>query len=209
MQTSLYGATGRAGSRILAELILRGHAVTAVTRDINAKPPERKGIDWTCDDLSDVEHIRKTIAGAQAVVSAYAAPPDAPGELKRVCLRLAEAVTVTNSRLIIVGGAGVLQVVPGVTLLQSGRLPPEWRPLAQAHADALAALRATAANWTYISPAALFDPGERTGDYRISENTLLMDASGQSRISMEDYAIAVVDEIETPRHIRSSFAVAW
>jgi uncharacterized protein len=96
-----------------------------------------------------------------------------------------------------------------VTLLDSGTLPPEWVPMASAHSKALACLRQTPIGWTYISPAAFFEPGARTGAYRTSERTLLTDNKGESRISMEDFAIALVDELEQAAHLRGNFAVAW
>jgi putative NADH-flavin reductase len=123
---------------------------------------------------------------------------------------LAAAVEASRTpRLFVVGGAGVLEVAPGLTLLDSGKLPPEWVPLAAAHSKALARLRQTSIDWTYLSPAALFEPGERTGSYRTSARSLLFNEAGESRISMEDYAIALVDELEHPKHPRDSFAVAW
>jgi putative NADH-flavin reductase len=209
MRVVLYGATGRAGSRILQELRRRGHRVTGVTRDGKA-PSDFSDVDWKVDDLSSADRIAKTIEGADALVSAYAPPPDATDSLVGVCERLAEAVARGGSgRLLVVGGAGVLKVAPGVTLIESGKLPPEWMPIAVSHARALEALRASHADWTYISPAAFFEPGERTGSYRASKDTLLTDAQGESRISMEDYAIAMVDEMERGSHRRESFAVGW
>lgn len=141
MQVGLYGATGRAGSRILDELLRRGHQVIAVKRD-GQMPPYSAEIVWKTDDLSRVPNVVNIIRGADAVVSAYAAPSDDSGALVGVCERLAEAVRISGvARLIVVGGGGVLQVAPGITLLDSGKLPPEWVPMAAAHAKALAALK--------------------------------------------------------------------
>ena len=209
MRVVVYGATGRAGSRILQELLRRGHEVVGVAR--SSEPTKPSGsTKWQTDDLSDVQHIARVVRDADAVVSAYAPSPDATDKLVGVCERLAEAVEQAGvPRLLVVGGAGVLKVAPGITLIQSGKLPPEWVPIAVSHEKALAKLRSTAINWTYLSPAAMFEPGKRTGHYRSSKDTLLTDAAGESRISMEDYAIAMVDELEEPRHHRDSFAVAW
>jgi uncharacterized protein len=141
MQVALYGATGRAGSRILEELLRRGHQVVAVKRD-RTTPTSSAEIVWRTDDLSVVPKIVNTIRGTNAVVSAYAAPSGDSDALVGVCERLAEAVAVSGvARLIVVGGAGVLQVAPGITLLDSGKLPPEWVPMAAAHVKALAALK--------------------------------------------------------------------
>lgn len=217
MNVALYGATGRAGSCILQELVRRGHQVIAVQREAELRASS-EGVTWVRGDLSQVsgtpeaicETICETIRGADAVVSAYAPPVDATDELIGVCQRLAEAVAQTGvARLLVVGGAGVLLVAPGVTLLASGKLPPEWVPIASSHAKALAALEHTPIDWTYLSPAAMFEPGERTGHYRVAQDTLLANEAGESRISMEDYAIALVDELEQKNHPHGRFAVAW
>jgi uncharacterized protein len=205
----LYGATGRAGSRILEELVRRGHHVVAVKREEPA-PPSSASTTWKIDDLSRVPMIAAILHGADAVVSAYAAPVNDSDALLGVCQRLAAAAEQSHvPRLLVVGGAGVLEVAPGVTLLESGKLPPEWVPMAAAHAKALAWLREAPVNWTYISPAAFFEPGERTGVYRTAKQSLLVNQVGESRISMEDYAIALVDELERGAYQRASFAVGW
>jgi putative NADH-flavin reductase len=209
MRVALYGATGRTGSRILQELVRRKYHVIAVVRDGQA-PQASTNTTWKTDDLSQVPQIVDVVRGADAVISAYAAPQYDSDALVGVCERLAEAVEVSRvPRLLVVGGAGVLEVSPGVTLLDSGRLPSAWVPMASAHSKALARLRQMPIDWTYISPAALFEPGERTGTYRTSKQTLLMDQKGESRISMEDFAIALIDELEQGKHLRASYAVAW
>ena len=181
----------------------------AVQRD-GQPPASTAEVTWVNGDLSQVPRIAETIHGADAVISAYAPPADATDELVGVCQRLAAAVAQSGvARLLVVGGAGVLFVAPGVTLLASGKLPSAWVPIAASHARALAALEQTSIDWTYLSPAAMFDPGERTGHYRVSKDTLLSNEAGESRISMEDYAIAMVDELEQPKHRRARFAVAW
>lgn len=209
MLVTLYGSTGRTGSRILEELGRRNHDVVAVVKDGQGRQAS-PGITWKTDDLSQVQKIAKVIRGTDAVISAYAAPENDSDALIEVCDRLAKAVEIARvPRLLVVGGAGVLEVSPGVTLLDSGRLPPEWVPMASAHSRALTRLRQTPIGWTYISPAAFFEPGLRTGAYRTSERTLLTDKKGESRISMEDFAIALVDELEHAEHLRGNFAVAW
>lgn len=209
MRVALYGATGRAGSRILQELVQRGHHVAAMARE-TPKAPSTAGVEWKIDDLSDVQQIADNIRGSDAVISAYAPPAENTGALVGVCERLARAVAQSHvPRLLVVGGAGTLEVAPGVTLLQSGMLPAEWVAIATAHSQTLEALQATSIDWTYVAPAAMFEPGERTGTYRTESTRLLSDAKGESRISMEDYALAMVDELERPAHHRERFAVAW
>lgn len=209
MRVVIFGATGRAGSRILQELLRRRHQIIAVARDAQpSRPPD--GVEWKVDDLSTVQHIVETIRGADAVVSAYAPPGTSTDDLVGVCQRLAKAVDLSGvPRMLVVGGAGPLKVAPGITLIQSGKLPQEWVPIAVSHQKALLALQGTSVDWTYISPGAFFEPGERTGRYRTSKDTLITNEQGDSRISMEDYAIALVDELEAPNHRRDSFAVGW
>jgi|KBSMisStaDraftv2_1062788.scaffolds.fasta_scaffold767779_1 putative NADH-flavin reductase len=208
MNVVLYGATGKSGIRILTELLSRGHNVTAVARKLIGIPANVKTAK---DDLSDVNKIAAIISGADAVVSAYAPPQDDTDQLLGVTEREIDAVRKAGKtiRLIVVGGAGSLEVAPGVTVLQSGHLPAEWVPIATSHAKALALLKASDINWTYFSPAGFFEPGTRTGKFRLGTDQLISDAEGNSRISMEDYAIALVDELEKPAHQRARFTIGY
>jgi len=207
MKVILYGATGNVGKRILSELTQRGHKVTAVARNVSAVPT---GVDARQDDLSSVDRIASIIAGADAVVSAYGPPPDDTDQLVAVTERQIAAVRKAgNVRLIVVGGAGSLEVAPGVSLLASGHLPAAWVPIATSHDKALKLLQSSDINWTYFSPAAYFEPGERTGKFRLGTNELISHAKGESRISMEDYAIALVDELEKPAHERARFSIGY
>jgi putative NADH-flavin reductase len=209
MRIALCGATGRAGSRILGELLKRGHRVTALVRQAGSLE-QGAGVSVVVDDLSDAEQTANSIRGADAFVSAYAHPAEDVDELARVTGRMVEATARSGvERFLMVGGAGSLEVAPGVTLLQSGKLPSEWVPIAAAHARALAVLRDSAINWTSLCPAAYFDPGERTGRFRVGTDNLVVDARGDSHISMEDHAIAMVDELEDPQHSRARFSVGY
>ncbi len=207
MKIVLYGATGNAGSRILQELVSRGHEVTAAVRH-----PEKlaAGVTAKQDDLSDVEKTAEIVKGADAVVSAYGPPHTDTDQLISATERLVAAVRKAQvPRLIVVGGAASLEVAPGVTLLASGHLPAPWVPIATSHAKTLAMLKQSDINWTYFSPAAFFEPGTRTGKFRLRTTALISDDKGQSRISMEDYAIALVDELENPKHLRSQFTIGY
>jgi uncharacterized protein len=208
MNVVLYGATGKSGIRILTELLSRGHNVTAVARKPIGIPANVKTVK---DDLSDVNKIAAIISGADAVVSAYAPPQDDTDQLLGVTERQIEAVRKAGKsiRLIVVGGAGSLEVAPGVSILQSGHLPAEWVPIATSHEKALALLKASDINWTYFSPAGFFEPGTRTGKFRLGTDQLISDAEGNSRISMEDYAIALVDELEKPAHQHARFTIGY
>jgi uncharacterized protein len=200
MKIVLYGATGHAGSRILAELVRRGHTVKAISRHAKEKIPAA-GVTTVDDDMSDVGRMAEAIKGSDAVVSAYAPPQNDTDQLVGVTERLVEAVEKNGGpRLVVVGGAGSLLVAPGVTLRASGHLPPEWVPIVDSHIKVLENLKKSSIDWTYFSPAAFFEPGERTGKFRLGKDDLIADERGNSRISMEDYAIALVDELEKPQH---------
>ncbi|HEY2860346.1 MAG TPA: NAD(P)-dependent oxidoreductase [Terracidiphilus sp.] len=207
MKVVLYGATGNSGSRILRELTFRGHDVTAVARNAGKIPA---GVRSVSDDLSNADRIAEIVIGSDAVVSAYMPPPDDTDQLVTVTQRLIDGVKKANGpRLIVVGGAASLEVAPGVTLLSSGHLPKEWEPIATSHAKALEVLKASDINWTYFSPAGFFEPGERTGKFRLGKDQLVTDDRGNSRISFEDYAVALVDELEKPAHERARFTIGY
>jgi uncharacterized protein len=209
MNVVLYGGTGKAGSRILNELLSRGHQVKAVVRD-TAKLPQRERLTIEAGDLSDIDAITRAVKGADAVISAYAPPMDAVEELVAVTKHLADAVkTAAGTRLLVVGGAGSLEVAPGVQLEDTPSFPEAWRPIALAHRGALQVLKSSDANWTYLSPAAFFEPGERTGKFRLGKDNLIANENGDSRISMEDYAIALVNELEKPEHLCQRFSVGY
>jgi uncharacterized protein len=220
MKIVLYGATGRAGSRILTELLARRHAVVAVVRNLDEDPDRlapNRSLTVVEGDLSSVEEIAERIGGAQVVVSAYGPPAEKSEELIGVTKREIAAVQQVSQlassghapRLVVVGGAASLEVAPGVTLESTKDFPAEFRPIAQAHGKALELLRASSIDWTYLSPSAFFEPGPRTGKFRLGQDELLTAADGKSWISMEDYAIALVDELEQPQHRRQRFTVGY
>ncbi|MBV8851967.1 MAG: NAD(P)H-binding protein, partial [Sinobacteraceae bacterium] len=191
------------------ELVSRGHQVIAIARD-PARVPHNAEVIVKQDDLSEPKRIAAAIDGADAVISAYAPPQDKPEEIVDVTHRQVEAFNYgLKARLIVVGGAGGLNVAPDVSLIDSGYLPAAYLPIATAHVDALNVLRDSKIDWTYLAPAADFSPGERTGRFRLGRDELIADAQQQSRISMEDYAVALVDELETPKHRRQRFSVGY
>ena len=207
MKVVLYGATGNSGQLILQELTRRGHQATAVARDTSKLP---SAVNAVKDDLSSVDTIASIIAGADVVVSAYAPPQDNTDALLGVTEREIAAVKKAGkARLIVVGGAGLLEVAPGVTLIASGYLPEAYIPIATSHEKALGILKASDINWTYFSPAGYFEAGERTGKFRLGTTNLIANEKGESRISFADYAIALVDEIETPAHERGQLSIGY
>ena len=210
MKVALYGASGKSGSRILKELVSRGHQVIAIARDPSRVPQSAPKVVIKQDDLSEPKQIAAAIDGAEAVISAYAPPQEKPEEIVGVTQRQVDAFNYgLKARLIVVGGAGGLNVAPGVSLVDSGYLPEAYLPIAKAHVRALNVLRDSTIDWTYLAPAADFSPGERTGKFRLGKDELIADAQQQSRISMEDYAVALVDELEQPRHRRQRFSVGY
>ena len=209
MHIALYGATGKSGSRILTELLSRGHQVTAIVRN-PAKLAAQPGLTVVEGDVSSASTIAAKIEGVDAVVSAYGPPPDDTDQLLPVTEHFIEAVKEAGTpRFIVVGGAGSLEVAPGVTVIESGHIPAEWLPIAVSHAKVLKLLQKSTINWTYFSPAGFFVPGERTGKFRLGTNQLIANEQGDSRISLEDYAIALVDELEKPQHERERFTIGY
>jgi uncharacterized protein len=170
---------------------------------------DKPGVTAKTDELSNVDKIAEIIKGADAVVTAYQPPADKTDALIDVTKRQIEAVKKVGGRLVVVGGAGLLEVAPGTTLIKSGYLPAEYLPIATSHEKALGVLKASDIDWTYLSPAAYFVPGERTGKFRLGTKELVSDAKGESKISFADYAIALVDELEKPAHRKASFSVAY
>ena len=209
MNVVLFGASGRAGSRVLQELLARGHHVTAAVRD-PSKFSAPTSVTVKQDDLSDPHHTASVLRGADAAISAYAPPHDDTDALVGVTVRQVAAVREAGvKRLIVVGGAGGLEVAPGVSLIASGHLPAPWLPIANSHVKAVEALRASDVDWTYVAPAAYFEPGTRTGMFRVGTDQLISKSDGESRISMEDYAIALVDELEQGKHRRARMSVGY
>ena len=211
MKIVLFGATGMVGSRILQELISRGHQVTAVVRNVDGVA-SNPNVVAVAGDILDSGQVAGSVKGADAVVTAYSpgTDPNGIGKLVDATRSLIAGLKQAGvRRVLMVGGAGSLNVAPGVTLIDSGHLPAEWMPIAVAHRDALAVLRESGLDWTSLCPAAFIQPGERTGKFRLGENDLLVDESGASRISAEDYAIAMVNEVEEPRFLRKRFTAAY
>jgi putative NADH-flavin reductase len=203
MKVALIGASGNVGTRILAELLNRGHEVTGVVRHPEKLSPQ-DGLNAKRGDVNDGAVLAELLAGHDAVISAVkfqsADPQSLIGAVKSASVK----------RLLVVGGAGSLEVSPGVQLVDTPDFPEAYKPEALAGRDFLNVLRGERElDWTFLSPSALFVPGERTGKFRLGTERLLVSASGESMISMEDYAIALVDELETPRHSRQRFTVGY
>ena len=209
MNVVLYSATGMIGSRILKELISRGHCITAVVRD-PSKVPAHPAVATLKGDIFDADDIAAKTIGADAVVSAYGPGTGDVNDLVKATRSLIAGLHKADTRrLIFVGGAGSLHVAPGVDLIDSGHLPKEYKAIAIAHRDALKILNESDLLWTYFSPPGFIQPGQRTGKFRLGTTSLIADDKGNSSISAEDYAVALVDELETPKHIHEQFTIGY
>lgn len=202
MKVALIGATGNAGSRILSELLARGHHVTAIARDVS-KLESRPGLDAARGDLADSPALTKLLQGHDAVVSSVHFTVTDAAAL------IADVKASGVSRYLVVGGAGSLEIAPGVALIDTPEFPAAYKAEAEKGRDFLNLLKKeNDLDWTFLSPSAEFTAGERTGIFRLGKDELLSGPEG-SRISFEDYAIALVDELETPRHSRQRFTVGY
>ncbi|MCW3479187.1 NAD(P)-dependent oxidoreductase [Neisseriaceae bacterium JH1-16] len=203
MKIAIIGVTGRAGSRIAAEALRRGHHVTGIVRSPEqAEAPT--GVTLVKADAADPAQLAEALRRHDAVISA------ARFQTVKAAPLLAALKAAAVPRLLVVGGAASLEVAPGAILLDSPSFPAEYRVEAEPGKQFLDDLRGeTDVDWTFLSPSALFAPGERTGQFRLGQNQLLSDAQGKSHISMEDYAIAMIDELERPQHSRQRFTVGY
>jgi uncharacterized protein len=212
MKVVLYGATGMIGSRIMKELLSRGHAVTAVLRDPSKLQPQAN-LSIQQGDVLDADRIAKLAWGAEVIVSSFGPQGPDPAQASQLLAvaraLIAGAHRAGSPRIIVVGGAGSLEIAPGLQLVDSPTFPEAYKPVALAHRDAFHILRESDVNWTYFSPAATIQPGQRTGKFRLGLNALISDGKGNSSISAEDYAAALVDEVEQARHTKQRFTIGY
>jgi putative NADH-flavin reductase len=213
MRLALFGASGTLGQRILQEALRRGHTVTAIVRDPSRITEQGPNLRASSGNVLDPNAVAAMVAGHEAVLSAVGPSGTEGAEMVIEAARslIAGLKRAGVQRLVVVGGAGSLEVAPGVQLIDTPEFPAAWKAIAQAASDALDVYRREGADleWTYLSPAALIEPGERTGTFRLGGDQLVTDSRGQSRISAEDFAIALLDEVEHPKHIRQRFTVAY
>jgi putative NADH-flavin reductase len=229
VRIGIIGASGNVGSRVLAEAVARGHDVVAFTRSGAAK----KGPPWRDLDIFDLEGLQAVAKSVDVIVSSYHPgstardPRDAiqraisdPSVYPRAATNLLKALeSRPSTRLIVVGGAASLEMAPGVTadgddgrmrgILKSLGVPEDYVVAVKGHHEALDLFRQSNRKWTYASPSADIHAGTRTGRFRVGGDQLLVDAEGRSHISYEDFAAAIVDEIEEPRHIQRRFTVGY
>ena len=203
MKVALIGATGNAGSRILNELVRRGHHdITAIVRNPQKVVPQPR-VTARAGDVFDQDGLARLLAGHDAVISAVHFTASDPR-------KLIEAVRASGvKRYLVVGGAGSLEVSPGIQLIETSEFPEAYKEEAAAGGMFLEMLRQeNQLDWTFLSPSAVFEPGERTGTFRLGDDQLLTNDKG-SNISFEDYAVAMVDELEKQAHSRRRFTVGY
>jgi putative NADH-flavin reductase len=219
MKVALIGATGFVGAKLLDEALDRGHAVTAIVRKPEALP-DRAGITALKLDIHDVDALAAALAGHDAVISSYNPVRGQPGGDEITQLHVAGHKAIIAAikrsgvkRFLAVGGAASLKTPDGTELLDSPGFPKEYEPFK-------GGIRGTRAlyymlkdepglDWVFLSPSAFLQPGERTGRFRLGKDDLLVDEAGMSRISLEDYAMAMIDELERPAHHRERFTVGY
>jgi putative NADH-flavin reductase len=203
MKIAILGATGQVGSLLTSEALARGHTVTGIARDPSPLPKHER-LTPAKVDLTDHAQLTKSISGHDVVLIAVKFAALDGRNL------LADVKASRAPRLLVVGGAGSLEIAPGKRVVDQPGFPAEYKGEALAAADFLEQLRREQTlDWTLLSPSAYLHPGPRTGKFRFGRDTLLAEPSGESHISIADYAIALLDEVERPQHSRSRFTVGY
>jgi putative NADH-flavin reductase len=212
MKLAVYGAAGMVGSRITKEALERGHSVTALVRHTGKLGIQHPQVNEQAAEASDAADVAAKVTGHDVVISAIS--PRGDGGTQRY-VQAAQALMAGCKqagvkRLLWVGGAGSLEVAPGKILMDAPGFPAEYLTEARAGYDVLKLFRGEMElEWTYASPAALFAPGERRGKFKLGGDQLVVDAKGESRISVEDFAYAVVYQLEKHGKIRQRFTAAY
>ncbi|GGP77047.1 NAD(P)-dependent oxidoreductase [Streptomyces melanogenes] len=235
MHIGVIGATGTIGGQVVTEALERGHHVRAFSRDATQaqRAEGRDNVTWASLDVLDPQGIADVLPGLDVLISAFQ-PGNAARDFEETVRRSIADPTVyataarallkgleshRRTRLIVIGGAGSLEIAPGVvradsdellhTTLDQLGLPRAYAAAVRGHRDALDVLRLSNRLWTYFSPAEEIAPGERTGRFRVGGDQPVLDAEGRSRISVEDAAVALVDEAELPRFVQRRFTVGY
>jgi putative NADH-flavin reductase len=213
MQITILGAAGNAGSRLVAEAQSRGHEVTAVVRNESAINNLPTGINIITGDAANVADVVRVSTSQDVVISAIRPESGRESDMISTTQSLMDGLAQTGVRLLVVGGAATLTVpgTDGKTVLEdSNYLPIFARHIGKASAEQFeVCLAETRVDWAYLSPAADFAPGQRTGNFRLGSDELLVDAKGVSKISMEDAAVVLINEAERPSHQRTRFTAAY
>jgi putative NADH-flavin reductase len=213
MNIAIIGATGRGGQRLVNEALSRGHSVTAISRradGIAARP----GLTGVACDIADSDALARAIAGHDAVILAWRPAPGTPAIEALIRDGFNALLTALRQagveRLLVMGGAGTLEVAPGVKNIDRPEFPEAWKAGSRAGSQKLDILKGIDdLQWSYLSPAHEIFEGERTGSFRLGGDRMIVDAEGNSRISFEDYAVAMIDELEEPQNIGRRFTLGY
>ena len=212
MKVAIIGAGGNIGSAIRDEALSRGHQVTAIGRDPSKITVQNDNLTVVKGDILE-GNVDELIKGNEAVISSYN-PGWGLEDLYDVTIqgyeKIISGAKKAGARLLVVGGAGSLEVSPGVQLIENMEVPPNIKNGILGLREVLYTLRKESGlDWTFLSPAANIAPGERTGKFRLGGDQLVTDADGNSNISNQDYAIVMIDELENPKHTGKRFTAAY
>ncbi|SDG53769.1 hypothetical protein SAMN05216603_102208 [Pseudomonas benzenivorans] len=213
MKLALIGASGFVGAAVLHEALNRGHQVSGIVRQPQ-KLPQHPALTAVAGDAYAADALAQTLAGHDAVIHAFN-PGWGQANIRELFIQGTQAIYAATrqagvKRLLVVGGAGSLYVAPGLQLLDTANFPAEYKEGAEGARQALNLIQdETALDWSFVSPPALLQPGERTGQFRIGGDQLLMNGEAPAGISVADLAVAIIDELERPQHIRQRFTVGY
>ena len=211
----LIGASGFVGSAVLKEALDRGLNVTAVVRYPEKITIVHKNLVKTEGDVSFSDTVAEVSKGADAVISAYNPGwqnPDIAKETTLVYKAILEGIRKSGvKRFLVVGGAASLFISPGIRLIDAGVIPESFQPAVRALADVylIDLMSEKSIDWVFFSPAGILEPGLRTGKFRLGKDDLIVNEKGESKISVQDYAVAMIDELEKPAHHRERFTIGY
>ena len=212
MKIALVGSTGNIGRQIARHALARGHELTVIVRSAQDLPAELAGAHPVIASLDDQDALVAAIAGHDVLASAYGPRPgDDIGRVGEVAAQLAAAARKAGvPRLVVVGGAGSLEIAPGVQLVDTPDFPAEWKQGALAARDGLTALRREAAlDWRFVSPPVFLEPGEKRGGYRLGTDQVLFSGEQPAGITVGDLADGVLNEAQAPAHLRQRFTLGY
>lgn len=213
MKLAIIGANGKIGSRITQEALNRGHSVTGIARNPDSGIQNDR-VTWVKADALDVQQLASAILGTDALISAFgidwSRPETYPLFTDIAHSILAAAKKAGVKRILVVGGAGSLEVAPGIQLVDTEGFPQTWRQGASEQRKSLNVFYGEPdLEWTFFSPAIMIEPGPRTGKFRLGKDNPVFDEKGNSDISYDDYAMAMIDELENPQFIRQRFTIGY